>query len=1213
MSNSGNPFVGLRPFNTDESILFFGRQQQTFELLQRLHQFHFVAIIGSSGSGKSSLVRAGLIPSLKAGYLVSNRDRWVIATMKPGQTVLCNLAQAILEQQNGEANNASVKELEDKIREGGVDEIRELLEPLWKENNTNFVFLVDQFEELFRFSLQQNVAERKDEAIDFVNILLGLSTAHPAIYVVITMRSDFIGDCSQFYGLPEAINQSHFLVPRLSRQQLKTIIEGPVKLYNGSIAPALTARLLNDVQLVKDELPLLQHVLMRLWDQNKNEENGIRLKLDDYNKIGGIEKALSNHADEALQRMTAEELLLTKKIFQALTTIDDDGRKIRRPAHLTEIAAITGATKETLDGIINKFIEDRRSFLIVSKTENKDDELIDISHESLIRQWGTLNLWVDEEAESGKIVQRLTESQRLYEKKEKDLLTGNELQLILQWYITFSPGRVWAERYSSSYEKSLEYLRQSEAEEKKQRLRKIETRRTLISLAILVVIVTLVFTLVVYKNNIKNQRQLVINYWQRGEALRTEDNILDGLHFIAAATDLTDENELTKTLLIDGESLLPKMYLIDIINLNSIVTHAIFSPDASSILAVTNDGSARLLDKTTGKQIESFKQGGVINSAVFNRDGSKILTSGNDGTVRCWDVKTGKQTLQLNNEDNITSAVFSPDEKVILAAGAHGAFLWDAVSGKQVAFLRNPNGFIDAVFSPDGQRILTSGKDMMVNLWQITNLSQPAPVKFAKDNEQRVITHALFSPDGSKVLTTKIDSTFDLSDVTTGQKLFSIKINSAITSAVFSQDGKWILTASKNKSALLWDAETGRQINGAMKHDGPVYSATFSPNGRLIVTAGWDKVIRVWSLADDPGMIEVPIVSRQNVSDVTFTPDGKKMLTVDKNGGVVILSPPTGKVIDIFNREPAATRVLLTPNGNQVLTTERNWVRIWDTRTKKQIVALKHSSSIDNCSISFSGKKVLTVTDHSNILTWSIDPFISSKPALTLHYPGIKSAFLSPDESSILIATGDSSAHLISTTGKPVLTFKHEDDVATAVFSPDGKFILTASWDYTARVWSVATGKQVGPVMKHSNAVNSAVFSDDGKWVLTTAWDSSCHLWSRVTFREIGFPRKNISLLADAVVSPDEKWIASLTKENKLFLWELEGDLDIPEHLFKLQAQVITGVELNMETAETQGIPKEKWILLKNEYNNRAKYHYSYCRYRKYNIWKGFTREATAK
>lgn len=467
-----NPFVGLRPFESDESLLFFGRQDQTTELLQRLHRYHFVGVVGSSGSGKSSLLRAGLIPRLKAGYLVNERDRWLSVVFKPGEGPLYNFVFALLQALELPTDAGALEHCLQQVREEGSAAIIQLLQPLLLQNRTNVFILADQFEELFRFSMETSHAAKKDEAIDFVNILLELaSNTNMPLFVVIAMRSDFIGDCAQFFGLPEALNKSQYLVPRLTREQLKNAIEGPVRLYGKTISPALTSKLLNDAQTVQDELPLLQHVLMRTWQHAGKEATGDELTLANYNAVGTIQKALSMHADEAIAGMDADELLATRLMFQALTTTDAGGRKTRRPARVQELAKLTGASVEKIRSTIAHFNEDKRSFLVINESSEKDDPLIDISHESLIRQWETLGVWVDEETESAKNYLRLTDVAALHRKGKQDLLDGTELQVALDWQAAKQPNAVWAARYNSAFADTMAYIEESrqQAELEKQR------------------------------------------------------------------------------------------------------------------------------------------------------------------------------------------------------------------------------------------------------------------------------------------------------------------------------------------------------------------------------------------------------------------------------------------------------------------------------------------------------------------------------------------------------------------------------------------------------------------------------------------------------------------------------------------------------------------------------------------------------------------------
>lgn len=520
-----NPYVGLRPFEIDESILFFGRNDQTLELLQRLHKHHFVAVVGSSGSGKSSLIRAGLIPSLKAGFLVNDSDDWFVANMKPGQNPLYNLCETILLNLNESINTDNVKALEDLVIEDGVDALINKLLPKFKETNTNFFLLVDQFEELFRYAMEHKDATKRDEALDFVNIILQLSQQKELpFYVVLTMRTDFIGDCVQFMGLAEALNESMFLVPRMNRQQLKTIIEGPAKLLGGQIDPNLTTRLLNELGKVKDELPLLQHCLLRMWDyEYRTDKNGI-IDIEDYQKISGIEKALCLHADEALEGMTEEEIQITEKLFKALTSVDDNGRKIRRPALLSEIKTLTEKSEEQILAVVNKFIVGGRSFLIVVKTGESDDKVIDISHESLIRQWNTLSTWVEKENESSLIYVTLAKAAELHAKGKKDYLIGSELQAAIDWRKAFKPTAVWANRYREGFDNAIKYLEDSYSDwsaKKKAELNSQKRQRLLIVglLFLGLIAVATLFTTFKFKSlNKKAELQTKIALEQKNKA-----------------------------------------------------------------------------------------------------------------------------------------------------------------------------------------------------------------------------------------------------------------------------------------------------------------------------------------------------------------------------------------------------------------------------------------------------------------------------------------------------------------------------------------------------------------------------------------------------------------------------------------------------------------------------------------------------------------------
>lgn len=455
-----NPYVGLRPFQTDESLLFFGRNDQITELLHQLNQHRFVAVVGGSGCGKSSLLKAGVIPSLKAGYLVHDSDHWEVFIMKPGHSPLYNLASSIIEQLGHD--KAEVPQLLKKIEEEGVDALTELFLSKKNEKHTNFFLLVDQFEELMRFSSQR---KNKDEASEFVNIMLNLSNQNDIpVYVVMTMRSDFIGDCAQYRGLTEALNQSIYLVPKLTRQQNLHAIEGPAKLFGRTIQSALKSKLLNSLHKVGDELPLMQHCLMRMWNVNPKSKE---LTLDDYDKVGGIEGALSQHADEALKEIDKGDYPLVETLFQSLTVVDDHGRKIRRPTTLTELEGLMEVPKSKVLALANNFMKDNRSFIFLNDIADSEDKLVDISHESLIRQWKKMQKWVEKEFAASENYVSLREAHQKFLKKDKDRLTGTELSVYKKWQEEFKPKKQWAEKYGEGFDQVVGYLNDSIRAERK--------------------------------------------------------------------------------------------------------------------------------------------------------------------------------------------------------------------------------------------------------------------------------------------------------------------------------------------------------------------------------------------------------------------------------------------------------------------------------------------------------------------------------------------------------------------------------------------------------------------------------------------------------------------------------------------------------------------------------------------------------------------------
>lgn len=519
-----NPFVGLRAFEEREDYLFFGRNKQISELLKKFKDSRFLAVIGSSGSGKSSLVKSGLLPAIYSGFMTVGSN-WRVALMRPGENPIGYLAGELAGEGTLYAHTANSSIPYGSIIESSLRRSENGLIQVYKDAHLdareNLLIVVDQFEELFRFNkYEKETTPGKSDSIHFIQILLTAvhQAAYP-VYVLLTMRSDFLGDCAEFRGLPEAINEGQYLVPRMIREEIREAITGPVAVSTANISQRLVTRLLNDVNNDPDQLPILQHAMMRTWDAwYKRNQPNTPIDFEDYEAIGTMKSALSQHADEAYAELVTEKEQQTCELmFKALTDNTTDVRGIRRPRSIADLCLLTGTTQAEVIREIEIFRKPGRTFLMPPLgIELTDGSIIDISHESLMRVWERLVRWTEEEARSGDIYLRLAGSAQLNEQGERGLLKNPELEIALKWKEKNKPNAKWAEGYKANFEQAMAYLENSRTEDlaekrfmvEKKRLADKEAARKRLIKVIFVLLGFLVITsfiMVVYFNGLRQE------------------------------------------------------------------------------------------------------------------------------------------------------------------------------------------------------------------------------------------------------------------------------------------------------------------------------------------------------------------------------------------------------------------------------------------------------------------------------------------------------------------------------------------------------------------------------------------------------------------------------------------------------------------------------------------------------------------------------------
>ncbi len=420
-----------RPFRRDESLYFFGRQEHVDELLGRLEETTYLAVVGLSGSGKSSLVFAGLVPALERGHLHGAGATWKIAEMRPGSDPLGGLLRSL------DRTLGAAPERAAQLRSGPLGLID--ASRAGRGESENLLLVVDQFEELFRF--QRDHRDKAHEAAEFVRLLLAATQEYGArLYVVITMRSDYLGDCSRFPGLPEILNGCQYLTPRLTRDQAREAVRGPAALPGVEIEANLLESLLDQTTERRDQLPILQHVLMRMWTA---PGRGSTLTTKEFVAVGGL-NALNVHVQEVYDAAPDKEL--ARRVFQCLTDSSEGDRENRRPRRLAELAAETGATESAVAAVVEHFRADGRSFLTSPDDVLTSDSVIDIQHESLIREWANLRQWAQQEADSGKWYQRVEDRARVG--RGRVYLMDDELAAALNARESGRWNEAWSRRYA---------------------------------------------------------------------------------------------------------------------------------------------------------------------------------------------------------------------------------------------------------------------------------------------------------------------------------------------------------------------------------------------------------------------------------------------------------------------------------------------------------------------------------------------------------------------------------------------------------------------------------------------------------------------------------------------------------------------------------------------------------------------------------------------
>jgi WD40 repeat protein/transcriptional regulator with XRE-family HTH domain len=1148
-----NPYKGLRAFQEADTADFFGREALVRRLLERLGEeselSRFLALVGPSGGGKSSLARAGLVPALRQHGLPGGAQP-VVMNISPGTHPLEELEAGLLRVAVNPPGS-----LMEQLRADERGLARAVKRVLPGDEKRELVLVIDQFEELFTL-----VADERVRA-DFIDSLFAaISDPRSRLRVIVTLRADFYDRPLAYLPSTELLNRRSELVGPLSSAEMYLAITGPAQRVGLEMESGLISTIMQDIAEQPGSLPLLQYALTELYERRE----GHILTIHAYRASGGVFGSLARRAESVYAGLTEQEQIAAQQLFLRLVTPREGGEDTRRRVLRSELASVV-RDEAALERVLELF--GRYRMLTFDRDAVVQKPTVEVAHEALLRTWGRLRGWLDESREQLLMQRRLMSSAAEWHAAGSDssfLASGTRLTqfagLVAEAELGAPRPLVLTADEQAYLAASLQEQQQQQAMEQARQRRELALQRRasmrlrylVAGMAVfLLVAVTLAGWALNRSEAAQVGEQIANTNLARAESLRlaAEANNLLLAHADINLIGLLSIHSLRNQYSPQGDAALSGVAVLGVppreFTGHTAGLQAVrFSPNGKYLATGSDDKTVRLWDTATGQQLRVFSgHTDGVQSLTFTADGKYIFTTSRDKSARQWDTSTGQEVRHFSGHtDNVTNAVLSPDGKYLLTSSDDGtARLWDMITGETVRIFTNSDGSLSGLaISPDGKYVLAGGAGNTPRLW---DLASGKEVRTFVGHTGYVNTLA-FSPDGKQMVSGSEDHSVRVWDVATGRPLGLFSGHKDVVRDVaFSPDGKYVLSGSQDETAQLWDVATQQTIH-VFYSTGWVINVAFSPDGKYVATASGEKSASLWSMQSTPGEIQL-VGHTSAVGQAVFSADGSKLLTASEDDTARLWSAVSGQELVGYGGHSAGLRgASFSPDGKQVVTAGRDGTVVtWDATTGKQLLQfVGHTDLVHRAAFSPDSRYIVTTSYDGTARTWDAQ---TGKSVVTYRNQGpdhVNRVVFSLDGKTVATSGDDGTARIWDPlTGREIRVFtEHAGIVAGVAFSPDGKNLATAHADGSVRLWDVASGQELRRLAGHPGGVWGVAFSPDGKYVLSSGADQTARLWDGQTGEEVRRFSGHTGAVRSVAFSPDGQYILTASDDHTARLWHTD-------------------------------------------------------------------------